>query len=1378
MKTIRKKTVILVLIVCCMLFCTVAIFLLQKNRSSMSIAKAQEISENTITDSDDLSSQDVIAVIEEDMQARGTSISAVLQSQRDSYMNELGIVSDKERDIVLAKIDVLDKEIELFEKTDNFSNNFKSLELNNNAYAAYPFEVSPNCICNASNYIIQTPCGACIEYTDKGKEVSAIAAGFAVREWSLAADLMLFNMSNTTLDIDYWPERGGQIAQAPQIANELAYNSELARSFRQDSPGRLNGLFESTIEGDTYNALGAFWYSKTDAGDGNVNISIIDRYDWHYINGDSASVFNNTLVRAQEIGVVTPFYTRIDLTIPGYIPFNWKYIDTGVEITDVASGTTAVNYPEEIFDVRIRPNPSRVYITSIAFNAFSEQTEIPALTLPDTVTRIGNKAFSGCTNLTSIVLPENVTTIGANAFEGCSSLENITIHAGLTDIGVGVFSGCSNLNISVAADNPNYSTERNILYNKDKTKIISTGDISTNITIPETITEIGAYSFYENDNLEKLYIKGIPAIQDFAFYGCENLNGVYFYSYIIPVLGMSTFANDEFTLYVPHSKQAEYEAVFSGYVDMASSIPVTISFNSEGIVIDTLNTYYGAIISSLPQPFKEGYNFAGWYNNSEFTGEEYVYDEIWDTAEDTTAYAKWSPQTYYIYFSGYGSEKLEDKEVKYDAPIGMMPNIEKEGYTFYGWKNEHGEYFMSDTIWRKLNNQTVSPDLRANQYTITYNGNGGTTSKASQTVEYDKVINSLATAYLEGYTFNGWNTYADGSGETIAAPYTYNISDDITLYAQYTANQYNVTFDKQGGSGGSEGVNATYGSQMPTGTDVVAPTKSGYTFQGYFSMPRGAGTKYYNNDMSGTRNWDLLDDTTLFAYWIANQYRVTFDKQGGSGGTSSIVVTYNIEMPSGGSITAPKKTGYIFQGYYQSKNGQGIKYYNSDMTSRNVWREASNSIIYAYWTPDTYTVVLQKEGGTGGSDSIQVMYQSSMPSATAPTRVGYTFQGYYSEPNGLGTKYYDENMSSAHDWDIAADQTLYAYWTGNTYTVTFNKQGGTGGSYSIKVTYGSPMPSNVSAPTRTHYVLKGFYEQPNGVGTKYYDGPDMTSVYVWDRLGNATLYADWRGEYYNIIYKNLDFQGQTAEVILDNSFLYDAPTFYEYGVGLDLTRVSAYYRTSSPYTSQLRFLGWYTSDSFTVQKTYISSSSTNDVFVYAKWRYDFNQHSRWGTYTITDEDPYTPDYYDQIWLGFSATNLYNDLREIGINYLAIEFKIKIKEVDDGYQEILIYDGLDSSSNLLWEARNIEHGPGYANKNEAWYIWTVEFNIEDLKNVNNLYVRYGAHGNKNDTWITEEIFMNIMFTSKRGDYSDDVMKFYWSDEIVDEDCILLENVSEL
>ena len=334
---------------------------------------------------------------------------------------------------------------------------------------------------------------------------------------------------------------------------------------------------------------------------------------------------------------------------------------------------------------------------------------------------------------------------------------------------------------------------------------------------------------------------------------------------------------------------------------------------------------------------------------------------------------------------------------------------------------------------------------------------------------------------------------------------------DIELYAQYNANIYNVTFDKQGGSNGDDGVNAVYGAEMPKG--LSAPEKVGYEFLGYYALPNGGGAKYYNADMSSARVWDNASDATVFAYWTGKPYTVTLNSDG-NGGTVSVTAIYGSAMPT---ATAPYIGGYEFKGYFAQPDGRGVKYYNGDMSSANIWNIAADTTVYAHFVPNEYVVVFDKQSGENGSDRVYATYNASMPSAKAPHRTGYVFQGYYALPSGYGTKYYNSDMSSANVWDIADGRTLYAYWTGEQYTVTFNKQSGSGGTTSVTVTYGSAMPS-ASAPTRDGYNFIGYFDGTNGSGSKYYDGQNMTSVKNWDKTYSATLYAYWEQKQYTLTF--------------------------------------------------------------------------------------------------------------------------------------------------------------------------------------------------------------------------------------------------------------------
>ena len=180
----------------------------------------------------------------------------------------------------------------------------------------------------------------------------------------------------------------------------------------------------------------------------------------------------------------------------------------------VCSGLTSITIPNSV--------------TSIGDGAFNNCRGLTSITIPNSVTSIGNRAFSGCTGLTSITIPNSVTSIGNYAFQYCSSLTSITIPDSVITIGGGAFSGCTSLiNFIVDTNNPNYSAQNNILYNKTKTEIIAWPTASGNVTIPNSVTSIGAGAFYGCSGLTSVTIgNSVTIIGNSAFSGCTSLTSI------------------------------------------------------------------------------------------------------------------------------------------------------------------------------------------------------------------------------------------------------------------------------------------------------------------------------------------------------------------------------------------------------------------------------------------------------------------------------------------------------------------------------------------------------------------------------------------------------------------------------------------------------------------------------------------------------------------------------------------------------------------------------------------------------------------------------------------------------------------------------------
>jgi uncharacterized repeat protein (TIGR02543 family) len=591
----------------------------------------------------------------------------------------------------------------------------------------------------------------------------------------------------------------------------------------------------------------------------------------------------------------------------------------------------------------------------------------------------------------------------------------------------------------------------------------------------------------------------------------------------------------------------EYEASFELNGGVGVADPITVAYD----------TAYG----ELPSPTKEGYTFNGWHLDDETYRNRVDSNSIVKTAENHILYAKWIANEYEVTFD-VGTGVLGDSMmVTYDSTYGELPSPTKEGYTFRGWYLD-GETFNDEIESSSMvtidKNHTLYARWGVNKYTASFELNGGVGLAEPIIVTYDAAYGELPNPTKEGYTFNGWyleNLYVN----MITSNSIVTKTEEHILYAKWVANEYIVSFNSNGGSSAEQKL-VTYDEAYG---ELPSPTKTGYTFEAWYL------DSSLTNRITSTSIMNTSRAHTLYAKWVANKYEVTFSTNGGSA-VESKEVTYD---SSYGTLTASTKTGYTFEGWYKESS------LVNKITSSSTVTTASNHTLYAKFEPIKYTVSYNANGGTGAPNSEQAAYDSTYTlSSTVPTRSGYTFLGWDTN-EGVTTPAY--SAGATNRITIKGAIALHAIWKANTYTVSFNTDGGTlSGSSSITVTYGSTYGSLPTA-TKTGYTFSGWK----------YSSSSITSSTTVSVASNHTLVAAWTANTYTV-----SFNSDGGSTVSSKSVTYN----------------STYGTLAGPTKRGYDFGGWYTTSSLT---GLVTSSSTVTIAanhtLYAKWTAK--------TYTLTYE---------------------------------------------------------------------------------------------------------------------------------------------------------------
>ena len=549
----------------------------------------------------------------------------------------------------------------------------------------------------------------------------------------------------------------------------------------------------------------------------------------------------------------------------------------------------------------------------------------------------------------------------------------------------------------------------------------------------------------------------------------------------------------------------------------------TITYDANGGTNAPANaTFYSSdtVKISSTIPTKTGYTFKGWsytQNGSvalnagaSVTGttlDSYVTDK------NVTLYAVWEPTKYTITFNANsGSVSPTSKSVTYDGTYGDLPTPTKTGHTFNGWYT-NTSYTTQITATTKVNittNQTLYAKWTANQYILTFNANGGSMVSTSKNPAYGETYGYLPTPERKGHTFAGWYTAASG-GTKIESTTIFNSTSDQTLYAHWTPNKYQLTFDANGGSVSLTSKSVTYDG---TYGDLPTPEKTGYEFTGWFTAKTG-GTK-----IEATTKVTITSDQTLYARWN-KIYNINFDANGGNDAPSAFKTTNTITIPS----TIPNKEGFAFAGWELEKNGTAVYNVGDKISISNISSGLINGAtitLYAKWS-EVYTLSFDANGGKGAPASMELKNTKGTLPTIVPEKERYIFKGWAYENDANEEIYksggiYDVSKIPSNYITSKNIINLYAVWA-KKYIINFDANGGSGAPSKIETLVTGSLPETI--PTREGYNFKGWSLTNDGEVWRsskgYYDLSSMDT--------EITLYAVWQKTSSNI--------GDTTITIVD-----------------------------------------------------------------------------------------------------------------------------------------------------------------------------------------------------------------------------------------------------
>lgn len=439
------------------------------------------------------------------------------------------------------------------------------------------------------------------------------------------------------------------------------------------------------------------------------------------------------------------------------------------------------------------------------------------------------------------------------------------------------------------------------------------------------------------------------------------------------------------------------------------------------------------------------------------------------------------------------SDSVSDEWTAVEALFYTDTSFQSVTYSNMGDENSR-----STGAFNKLRKKTNAQGSTTRSATKTFTLTNTTTSEKTYTLYYG------THSYIRGNSSNNFKRH------NVTIYTTFNFSSDAPNYETWK-----ISFDGKGGtnpSAISRRYNQTYG-------DLPTPTRTGYTFGGWY-LDSAATT----NKVTSSTVMTTTSNHTLYAKWVPYTYTVAYNKNKPATASTNVTGTtanssHTYDVAQALNSNGYNLNGYTFKGWNTASNGSGTSYANNASVKNLTATDGATVTLYAKWDANEYDITFHEEGGSTVSDQTVVFDSTTNNEVAVPNREGYTFNGWFTQQSG-GIMVYNADGTCAKNtayWDVNGkwinpdDVILYAQWTANTYTLTYDTKGGSP-LEDQTVTFDSPYIGE--SPERVGYIFDRWfkdtaYTQPITIGSTLVNTAADHSIYAkWNPITYKIYYAD------------------------------------------------------------------------------------------------------------------------------------------------------------------------------------------------------------------------------------------------------------------------------